>query len=55
MLKVAFVVLLLSSCDVFACFKTLKVGTNEINWPPYLIKQGNTFVGAEVDTVNAVF
>lgn len=55
MLKVAFVVLLLSSCDVFACFKTLKVGTNETNWAPYLIKQGNTFVGAEVDTVNAVF
>lgn len=51
MLKVAFVVLLLSSCDVFACFKTLKVGTNETNWAPYLI----TFVGAEVDTVNAVF
>ncbi|MDI3247027.1 MULTISPECIES: substrate-binding periplasmic protein [Pseudoalteromonas] len=54
MLLLAFIVLV-AQFNVLACTKTLKMGTNETNWAPYLIKQGNAFVGAEVDTVNAVF
>ncbi|MDN3434881.1 transporter substrate-binding domain-containing protein [Pseudoalteromonas sp. APC 3356] len=55
MLKVAFVVLLLSSCNVFACFKTLKVGTNENNWPPYVIAVNGNLTGVEIDVLNTIF
>jgi len=54
MFLLAFIVLV-AQFNALACTKTLKMGTNETNWAPYLIKQGNAFVGAEVDTVNAVF
>ena len=55
MLKIAFVVLLLSSCNVFACFKTLKVGTNENNWPPYVIAVNGNLTGVEIDVLNTIF
>jgi len=55
MLKVAFVVLLIFSCSVFACNKTLKVGTNERNWPPYVVAVKNNLTGVEIDVLNTIF
>ncbi|MCQ8890447.1 transporter substrate-binding domain-containing protein [Pseudoalteromonas carrageenovora] len=48
-------IFLFTQCNALACTKTLIMGTNETNWAPYLIKQGDEFVGTEVDTVNAIF
>ncbi|MBQ4798658.1 transporter substrate-binding domain-containing protein [Pseudoalteromonas sp. MMG006] len=48
-------IFLFTQYNALACTKTLIMGTNETNWAPYLIKQGDKFIGAEVDTVNAVF
>jgi len=47
-------IFLFTQCNALACTKTLIMGTNETNWAPYLIKQGDDFVGTEVDTVNAI-
>ncbi|MDN3485822.1 transporter substrate-binding domain-containing protein [Pseudoalteromonas sp. APC 3224] len=56
MLRLAFVVLLIiGSFKVFACAKTLKVGTNERNWPPYVVAVNNNLTGVEIDVVNTIF
>ncbi|WP_372862992.1 substrate-binding periplasmic protein [Pseudoalteromonas sp.] len=55
MLKIAFVVLLICSWNVFACTKTLIVGTNERNWPPYVIAVNGKLTGVEIDVVNTIF
>lgn len=55
MLKIAFVVLLICSCNVFACAKTLIVGTNEHSWPPYVVAVNNNLAGLEIDVVNTIF
>jgi len=31
------------------------MGTNETNWAPHLIKQGDKFVGSEVEAIDAIF
>lgn len=54
MFLLAFIVLVVQF-NALACTKTLKMGTNETNWAPYLIKQGNSFVGIEVDAINTIF
>lgn len=55
MLRLAFVVLLIiGSFKVFACAKTLKVGTNERNWPPYVVAVNNNLTGVEIDVVNTI-
>ena len=54
-LFLAFTTLLFTQFNALACTKTLVMGTNETNWPPYLVKQGDTFLGTEVDAVNAIF
>ena len=47
--------LLFIQFNALACSKTLVMGTNETNWPPYLIKKGDEFLGTEVELVKAVF
>ncbi|WP_241764441.1 MULTISPECIES: hypothetical protein [unclassified Pseudoalteromonas] len=54
-LFLTFTTLLFTHFNALACSKTLVMGTNETNWPPYLVKQGDTFLGTEVDAVNAIF
>ncbi len=54
-LFLAFTTLLFTQFNALACTKTLVMGTNETNWPPYLVKQGDTFLGAEVDAADAIF
>lgn len=49
------ITLLFAQQAAWACSKTLRMGTNEVNWAPYIIKQGNKFVGIEIDTINTVF
>ena len=54
-LFLAFTTLLFTQFNALACTKTLVMGTNETNWPPYLVKQGDTFLGTEVDAVKSYF
>jgi len=54
-LLLAFTTLLFTQFNALACTKTLVMSTNETNWQPYLIKQGDTFLGTEVDAVNTIF
>ncbi|RXF03283.1 transporter substrate-binding domain-containing protein [Pseudoalteromonas sp. PS5] len=50
---------LLLFCSAFeviaTCSKTLRVGLNEIYWPPYIEHQDNTLSGLEISALNTIF
>lgn len=38
-----------------ACERTLRVGINELYWPPFILYEDGEFSGMEIDAINLVF